>query len=647
MAEFDLDSIISGFEGKQPKAKSNALDVEGLLSGFKTSEPVSIEVPKKKVSTEPKPPISGLSKESSDEINSQRALKGSVNPRRMLPVTSIQESMAEAGIAAKDLMGEGITDLASGHPYKGFAKGMLGLVSAAISPITGLVEGGVGTPLTDITGNKAFGDKAALLTGAAIPIVPSANTISKVSTALPILNRFSNYKKNKAFADLVENIGSENLSTVVKEMKSNSRLAPADLSPMVLQKTQRLFTDDGPQINYLANTSANRMATRRSAIEEAYDTAGGISPNLAQKITDLSNAAKKVGNEQINPLIKSAKPVNINKTLEEIDAVLKPGVMAKVTTESELPLTAVKKELKQVREHLANKAEMRTDADQLHRFQSNLRVTAENLLRSTDGQSKNLGNQLLKVRNNLISDIDNAAPGYRKALDAYREEKHIADAFAQGHDKIFSSSKKIENDPSFVKKWFDGLTEYEQQAAREGARAAIYTEMGVAKNPALAGESIARSDFNKVKMEILFGKNETETLLKALDDERKIANTHNKVVEGSQTAMRMKADEQTALPTKKEIGQGLVIGAGLETANILAHGYPGIGTATLIGAKISNEIKHNISTKIARERNAQYAKYALPTEGPSRDELIQALEAAIPKPKLSLMSRARLALPTP
>ena len=90
-----------------------------------------------------------------------------------------------------------------------------------------------------------------------------------------------------------------------------------------------------------------------------------------------------------------------------------------------------------------------------------------------------------------------------------------------------------------------------------------------------------------------------------------------------------------------------MIGAGLETANILAHGYPGIGTAALIGAKISNEIKHNISTKIARERNAQYAKYALPTEGPSRDELIQALEAAIPKPKLSLMSRARLALPTP
>ena len=76
----------------------------------------------------------------------------------------------------------------------------------------------------------------------------------------------------------MESIGPENLSTVVKEMKANPRLAPADLSPKVLQDTQHLFANDGPQINYLATTSANRMATRRSAVEEAYDTAGGISP---------------------------------------------------------------------------------------------------------------------------------------------------------------------------------------------------------------------------------------------------------------------------------------------------------------------------------------------------------------------------------
>ena len=635
MAEFDLDSIISGFEGKQPKAKSNALDVEGLLSGFKTSEPVSIEVPKKKVSTEPKPPISGLSKESSDEINSQRALKFGVNPRRMLPTIDIVGKIKENYEAGKDLLGEAATDVQSGHPYKGLGKGVLGLLSVVSSPATGLVEGGVGTPLTDITGNKAFGDKAALLTGAAVPVVPGAGFVVK------------NLPKNKSLAALVESIGPENLSTVVKEMKANPRLAPADLSPKVLQDTQHLFANDGPQINYLATTSANRMATRRSAVEEAYDTAGGISPNLAQKITDLANAAKDIGSKQINPLVKAAKPVDVTSTVNNIDAILKPGVMAKISEGSTLALPEVKQALSAARGWLTNGKELRTGAEDLHDIQKALRRQGYSLTKSANAGEREIGHALLKVRNDLVSDIDKASPGYAKALDSYREEMHIADAFKEGHDKIFSSSKKIENDPSFVKKWFDGLTTHEQEAAREGARAAIYTEMGVAKNPALAGESISRSDFNKAKMEILFGKEETDKLLKALDDERKIANTHNKIVENSQTAMRAASKEQFALPTKSEVGQGLVMGAGLETANILAHGYPGIGTATLGGAKAVSATKHAISTKIARERNAQYAKYALPTEGPSRDELIQALEAAIPKPKLSLASRARLALPFP
>jgi hypothetical protein len=651
MAEFNIDDVISGFEGKSAsKAKSSALDIDSLLSGFKSSEPVVVEAPKQKaINTEPKPPISGLSKESSDEINSQRASKGGANPRRMLPTTNIQESMANAGIAAKDLLGEAAIDATTGHPYKALGKGLLGIISAAASPVSGAIEGGFGTPLTDITGNKSFGDRAALLANTAVPIIPSANTISKVSAALPILNRLSNYKKNKAFSDLVESIGSENLPMVVREMRNNPRLAPADLSPSVLQDTQSLFVKDvAPEtVNYLKNTSAARMGSSKDAIDMAYDTSTGVSVDLAKKMDDLAKAARKVGDDQINPLIKNAKPVNVNKTLEEIDAVLKPGVMAKVTSESELPLTSVKKELAQVRAFLANKSEMRTDADQLNRFQSNLRVTAENLLKSTDGQSKNLGNQLLKVRKNLIDDIDAATPGYKNALSAYRDEKNIADAFKEGYDGLFSSSKKMENTPSFVKKWFDGLSDAEKQAAREGARASIATEIGVARNPALAGERLSRSDFNQEKLRILFGEEEANKLIKALADERKIADTHNKVIENSQTAMRTASKEKFALPTKQEIGQGLVVGAGLETANILAHGYPGIGTAMLTGAKVANDLKHAISTKIARERNAQYAKYALPTEGPSRDELIRALEAAIPKPKLNLMSKARLALPSP
>ena len=631
MAEFSIDNIISGFEGKSAsKANTGALDIDSLLSGFKTSEPVVQAVPKKIISTDPKPPISGISKESSDELNQTRVSKeGGKNPRRMLPTTNILEKINENYEAGKDLLGEAATDVQTGHPYKGLGKGALGILSIVTSPGTGLAEGGVGTPVADITGNKAIGDRASLVAGTAIPVVPGAGLVVK------------NLPKNKMFRQLVEDIGPENLSTVVQEMKSNPRLNPADLSPKVLQSTQELFAGGGP-VNYLKKTSDARMGAAKDAIDMAYDTSAGVSVDLAKKVQSLAEAAKKVGNDQINPVLASAKPVNLENTLNSLDNILKPGALKIGDSE---PLIDIKRQLEAINKKLRTSKEY--DANDLHKFQSKLRERADDLEASINGSDKAMGKALREVRNNIVSDIDKSASGYKAALSAYRDEKNIADAFKEGYDGLFSSSKKMENTPSFVKKWFDGLSDAEKQAAREGARASIATEIGVARNPALAGERLSRSDFNQEKLRILFGEAEANKLIKALSDERIIANTHNKIVEGSQTAMRDASKSQWKAPDPTQVGQGLLMGAGIETANILAHGYPGVGGAMLATAKVSGYGKDIIKNKIHAEKQAQYAKYALPTEGPSRDELIQALEAAIPKPKLSFMSRARLALPTP
>ena len=95
------------------------------------------------------------------------------------------------------------------------------------------------------------------------------------------------------------------------------------------------------------------------------------------------------------------------------------------------------------------------DANDLHKFQSGLRRTAESLMKSADGGKRQVGEALMNVRNNLVYDIDKVSPGYKDALSKFRDEVHIGDAFKKGHDDIFTSSKKIENDPSYVKKWFD------------------------------------------------------------------------------------------------------------------------------------------------------------------------------------------------
>jgi hypothetical protein len=627
----DIDALAAQFgsNSKAPPAdNSSGIDINGLAAEFGSkgeAKPLTKVIIR---SGEPHPPQSDINGGAPEYYDSTNVNTEKGGYERVLPRTNIGESIQQNFESGKELAGQAVSDFSEGHPYKAVGKGLLGATAMAMSPVTGLVEGGVGTPVTDITGNPDIGDRAAMVAGSVLPVAK----IGKAAVeAIP---------KNKAFSSLVESISPDKAGYVAREMRANPRLAPADLSPKVLQDTQNLFASDGPQINYLAKTSADRMAGRQGAMIEAYDTAGGISPNLAQKVSDLAQASKSVGMQKIQPALDAAKPVDVSNTVSAIDKILKPGVNSVITGESSLPLTAVKKELAQIKGMLANDTEMRTGAKDLHKFQSGLRATAEGLLKSSSGADRQMGKSLMDVRNNLVNDIDKSAHGYKEGLSAYRDEKDIAEAFKQGHDNTFTSSKKIENDPSFTQKWFDGLSDYEKQAAREGARAAIYTEMGVAKNPALAGESIARSEFNKAKMEIIFGKDEATTLLKKLADERTIANTHNKIIENSQTAMRMASKQQFALPTKGEIGQGLVVGAGLETANILAHGTPGVGTALLAAAKTGNWAKHEVLTKLAREHNAQYAKLALPTEGPSRDQLIRQLEAVSRSQKPSIMNRA-------
>jgi hypothetical protein len=381
MAEFNIDDALSEFGTKSKAAKTGSFDIDSILSEFNVAPDKAPENIKRVIiNTNPKPPISGVSKEASDEINQTRLdKKGGENPRPSLPTTSIQDSMADAGIAAKDMLKSGANDLETGHPYKGAGKVALGLLGAVSSPVSGAIEGGISKPITDITGNPDIGDRAGFVVGSAVPVVPGAGAVVK---AMP---------KNRALKTLVESIGPENLPAHVAALKSNPRLAPADLSPKVLQDTQHLFANDGPQINYLANTSAERMASRKGAINEAYNGAGGVSVDLAQKIQGLAEAAKKVGNDKITPALAKAKPVDVSSTVEAIDKILKPGVNSVISGESSLPLTAVKKELAQIKTMLVNDKEMRTGAQDLHKFQSGLRRTAEGLLKSASGADRGNG----------------------------------------------------------------------------------------------------------------------------------------------------------------------------------------------------------------------------------------------------------------
>jgi len=285
--------------------------------------------------------------------------------------------------------------------------------------------------------------------------------------------------------------------------------------------------------------------------------------------------------------------------------------------------------------------------EDLHKIQSVFRSEASDLLASGNASDRVLGKSLMDVRNKIVDAIDQASPKdaagngtYKPALAAYRDEKDISNAFTDSYNQVLSNSKKMENRPEFTKQWVDGLTTQEKEAAKEGIRARIDSEIGLAKNGQLAGTNIAMSDFNKQKMAMLLGQNETNTLLQKLDAVRKMSNTHNKVIEGSQTAMRTASKAQFAMPTPTQAGSALLPTAVAEGANMLSSGTPGLGVALMAGAKAADMTKDAIRTKLAQNHNLAYAKMALPTEGPSREALINSLSAAIPGPKQSIVRRS-------
>jgi len=641
MADFSIDDILAGI-GEKSKP-SQGLDIDAILKGFEPStsysgsEKVEGKPTKVIINTDPKPPISGISKEASDELNQTRAERfGGENPRRSLPTTNIVENIAKDYKAGKEMAGSGIEDIASNKPASGVGKTALGVFQMGTAPISGVIEGGISTPVTDITGNKSIGNKAGIVAGTAIPVVPGGAAVVK---AMP---------KNKMLSRLVEDIGPENLPAAVAALKSNPRLVPADLSPKVLQSTQELFANGGQPVNYLKAASDARMATSKDSINTAFDASMGATVNAAKKIDDLKKAAQDIGKKNIEPVLAAKPHTDITSLIKDIDtAIGHPAMKAiKEGKAPPLPLTPYQRELLDVRNKLRStdwpdRPQMFAYTDQLHDAQIALRESAQALSKSATGSERHTGKQLLDFREKMK---DAVGKEYKEALGKYAGQKKIEEAFHYGHDKILKNSvNDLENDPSFFKKWVDSSSRKpgELEAAREGARLRINAEINgtrsAATNPASRGTAIGQNDFNAQRLEILLGKEEAEKLLTKLEHTRMEANTHSKIFEGSQTAMRTDTKGTWKRPETAELNNMAPYAA--EALGAYTTGVPAIGALAYQGLKGAAAVTNKIKTAIAKENEAQYAKYAFPTEGPSRDALIAALEAQIPGPKQSLLTR--------
>ena len=540
---------------------------------------------------------------------------------------NISKNIAESYQGGLDLAAQGTQQFESGgtaNALKGAVKFGLGALGAAASPISGTIKTLVEDPTTQLTGNPEAGSRAGFIATSAIPGIPGGKA---VQNKLPT---------NRAFNTIVEKVGEENLPEVIQRLESNPRLSIADVSPAARQMAQKLVVTEGPQVqNQLTKFVQGRQETAKGAVTGAYNEAMGGPVDALQKLNELQAKAKKVGAEQINPALAGSKPVDLTEVINTIDSKAKPGVNAVISAGEPLPSMPVIRRLNEIRKTLTDNKSMRVDPNQLHNIQSALRIEAEGLIGSASGQERLLGHAIGDIRNRIVGAIDEASGGkYKPALKNFRDEKQVGDAFQKGTE-IFKTTN-IEDRPEFFADWVKNAKDADIQAVKEGARIAVDKQIRGMRFAARRGADIPEVEFNAEKMRTLFGQKETDKLFSQLRDEKAIADTNKKLIENSQTAMRLASDEAVKIPEKVPFGKSILPVAAAEIGTTFLTGQPFLGSSAYLAAASAKKLANVGIRKLATERNKKITDYLTAT-GSDRDELINKLRDVVSQPKKSIL----------
>lgn len=661
MAE-DADTILESYlGGKLPKAakvaEPTATSADDYISHYlETTPAVKTDAKRVIINTTPKPPISDATAEQSAEINSEPSQPGGKNPRRYSSPSSlvgdvaagaselpmnVLKSTGEAARGGIETFKSGAEDIAANRPASGVGKMGLGALQYVASPISGVTKELVENPVANLTGSKEAGEKAGMIASLGLPVAPAAKALAASRPAA------------KAMTDFVDAIGGvKAIPEFLKEYASNPRLAAMDVSPSLLQTTQKLAVTPGEHQGLLSNIVEQRLASAKGAVGNAYDSTMGAPVNVLDKVTELTNAAKEVGSQKIQPILKQTNPVDVTPAIAHIDNILKPGVNSVVSSGTDLATTKVKQVLAEARRYLTDGKSNRTDPQDLHTIQSSLGNTAYKMSKSPNPEDRMVSKALTDIKEKIVDAIDAASPqingkgSYRPARAEFADERHIHDAFEKGQEILKNRPTQNADRPEYWENWIKKAKPAQIEAAKEGARIAIDNQIrGMRNAVGQKGTEIPQIEFNKDKLGLLFGKKEVEEMATKLQHERKIADTNNKLFQNSQTAMRLKSDARVSERTDAGLEGNSLLPYIAEGISAYSTGLPGIGAAGYTAANLAKKhVINPILNRAADAKNMELARLASAT-GPEKDELIKQLSALVTPVKPTMLSRAKLMLP--
>lgn len=450
-----------------------------------------------------------------------------------------------------------------------------GAAQIAASPISGPIQELVTKPLTNITGNPEFAEKASLF----VPVGPIARIAHESHPVVRALN------------DVAQSVPEEYLPEALSRVERNPTLTLPDVSASARMRLATIHADQAaPEaIDYVNKFISERNTNKRAAIADAADVLGSI-PDPATIINKLNENVKGAGSK-INDVITSAKaPVEITDVVKGIDKELSKVQQGRPTSQLQDELVNLREQL---RGSWADRDKMflSLGGEQgLHQLQSDLRVQAQRLI-DKGGSGASVGKQLLGYREKLLNAADKVTDGkYRQSLTDYRIAQEALPAFERGLNIDKTPGRSIESimetSPSELRAWANNpnTAKTSLDSARYGALAWAKKEIdgwrsggkleGTPNNPAL-----------RERLEVLFGKPATDQFVQEMRDAHSKTQTVNMLSNQSKTANILSGMEvrpiRVAGKKQSDIGgltttlRSLVpIGAGLAT-EWAAPGYGG------------------------------------------------------------------------
>ena len=421
---------------------------------------------------------------------------------------------------------------------------------------------------------------------------------------------------------------------VLARLRDNPRLRLMDVNEPLGLTAQGLVDPRSPRAaSAIVRAAKSSAKNAEGSVRGLFDTATGPAPNTFSELQRLQATMESVGKSKIQPALDAGKPVDTSGVIADIDKALNPAPV-KMTPGTQITPTPLQQRLIDLRRDIAaGDGEVLVDPGRLHELQSNLRREASDLIASPVGAERKLGRELMDYRMKLVDSIDKSAPGYKKGLQGYKDAADAERAFDMGRDALVNG-KDIKTYPEYWENWLKhkNRTPEELEAVKLGARDAIERKMAQFKFAARRGTDIPEVDFDKQKLELLFGKKETERLWQGLHDEKDIAYRNNRILHNSKTAETTAAQKEIepreiAAPHSQLPTWATMMGLG--TSALTSSPTLGVAAgAGLLGARGLKAGYQWAGRRSDISRNAALARI-ISSEGPQRDEALREIMSVL------------------